>query len=222
MSVHLQRQFDRLKKSILTLGALVEESLERATRAAGTRDTQLARQVIDDDEKIDLMEVDVEEECCHTLALHQPVAFDLRFLVATLKINSDLERIGDLATNIGEQVLMLAEYPAMDNPPVDVAGMSRTVRRMLKGSLDALVNVDPHRADEVRRSDEQVDQMHRETYDRVAEAVVADPNRTGQIIHYLSISRQLERIADHCVNIAEDVLYMARGDIARHHSRGDD
>lgn len=216
MSIHLQRQFDRLKKSILTLGALVEESLERSIRAAQSRDTDLAQQVIEDDSRIDLMETDIEEECCHTLALHQPVAFDLRFVVATLKINSDLERIADLASNIAEQTLMLADLPRLDQPPVDVPAMSLIVRRMLKKSLDALVNVDPQLAQQVINAELEVDEIHRQTYVRVADRVAQQPDRVSAILHYLSISRQLERIGDHCVSIAEDVLYMAQGQITRH------
>ncbi len=219
MSVHLQRQFDRLKKSILTLGAMAEEAVDNAIRASQQRDERLARQVIADDEKIDLMEVDIEEECCHTLALHQPVAFDLRFVVATLKINSDLERIGDLATNIAEQTLMLAEQEPLTERPVDVPAMAKIVRQMLKDSLDALVNVDPQLAQQVREAELEVDRMHRGTYDRVTELINQNPQATRRTIHYLNISRQLERIGDHCVNIAEDVLYMARGDIARHRDR---
>ena len=216
MSLHLQRQFDRLKKSILTLGALVEESLERSIRAAQRRDGELARQVIDDDLRIDLMETDIEEECCHTLALHQPVAFDLRFVVATLKINSDLERIADLAANIAEQTLMLVDRPRLEDPPVDVPAMALIVRHMLKKSLDALVNVDTKLAEEVIEIEKKVDDIHRDTYVRVTDRIGQDADQARSILHYLSISRQLERIADHCVNIAEDVLYMAQGEIARH------
>jgi phosphate transport system protein len=209
VSVHLQRQFDRLKKSILTLGAMVEESVERAIRASQTRDGQLARQVIDDDQKIDLMELDIEEECCHTLALHQPVAFDLRFVVATLKINSDLERIADLAGNMAEQTLLMSELPTVEPAPLDITAMARLVRGMLKESLDALVNVDPERAQQVMDTERQVDAIHRDSYDRVEKAIDEQPERTRQLIMYLGYSRHLERIADHCVNIAEDVLYMA-------------
>lgn len=217
MSVHLQRQFDRLKKSILTLGALVEEAVEKAIRAAESRDGALAQQVIDGDQRIDLMELDVEEECLHTLALHQPVAFDLRFVVATLKINSDLERIGDLAANIAEQTIMLGEQPAPAELPMDLRAQGRSVRTMLKRSLDALVNVDPDEAQAVREADTRVDEVHRQTYRNVAQAIRDRPDHVEQMIQLLSISRRLERIADHCCNIAEDVLYMARGEMARHH-----
>lgn len=220
MSVHLQRQFERLKKSILTLGTVVEESVEKSLRSIESRDGDLALEVIEGDERIDLMEVDVEEECLHTLALHQPVAFDLRFVIATLKINSDLERIGDLAANNGEQARMLASESTVVSAPFDLRQMGRTVRDMLKKSLDALVNVDPELAEEVCTLDAQVDRLHRESYDLVAEAMRQNPHQIEQMIQMLSISRRLERMADHCVNIAQDVLYMARGDIARHRGTG--
>jgi phosphate transport system protein len=218
MSIHLQRQFDRLKKSILTLGAVVEESVEKSLRSIEQRDPDLAAEVIEGDQRIDLMEVDVEEECLHTLALHQPVAFDLRFVIATLKINSDLERIGDQAANVAEQTQMLASDLSPISPPFDLRQMGRTVRDMLKKSLDALVNVDPELAEEVCALDTKVDELHRESYDLVAEAMRERPHEIKQLIQMLSVSRRLERMADHCVNIAQDVLYMARGDIARHRS----
>lgn len=216
MSTHLQRQFDRLKKLILLLGTMVEESVERAIRAAEQRDAELADKVIDDDQKIDLMEIDVEEECLHTLALHQPVAFDLRFVIATLKINNDLERIADLAVNVAEQARFLSQEDLPVDVPFDLRGMGRLVRTMLKQSLDALVNVDPKLADQVRTTDDQVDAIHRQMYEQVETLIRENPHQIQQMIHFLNISRQLERIGDHCVNVAEDVIYMARGDIARH------
>ncbi len=218
MSIHLQRQFDRVKKHVLQLGAMAEESVERAIRAVHQRDVELADQVIADDRKVDLMEIDIEEECLHTLALHQPVAFDLRFVVAVLKINSDLERIADLAANVAEQAKFLADMAKPSQVPFDLTGMGRTVRTMLKKSLDALVNVDPNVALEAAAMDDRVDTIHREMYEAIEAAMRDNPHQLPQYIHLLNISRQLERMGDHCVNIAEDVLYMARGDITRHNA----
>jgi len=216
MSVHLQRQFDRLKKMILSLGAMVEEAVDTALKAVESPDSDIAEQIIANDKRIDLMEVDVEEECLHTLALHQPVAFDLRFLVAVLKINSDLERIGDLAANMAERAGELAQAGSPPSQPKDLMRMGRRVRTMLKKALDALVNVDPELAVEVQKMDDEVDQTHRAMYAEITEGIRADPNAAASYIRVLGISRQLERIGDHAVNIAEDVLYMARGDITRH------
>jgi phosphate transport system protein len=220
MALHLQRQIDRLKRMILKVGALAEESVEAAIRAVEQRDPVLARRVIQDDNKVDAMEIDVEEECLHTLACDQPVAQDLRFVVSVLKINSDLERIADLAVNIAQQAIFLSEEAKLDNPPLDTSSMAAKVRSMLKRALDALVNIDLEMANSVRQTDDVVDRMHREAYDAVAAAIRQQPHRAEQILHYLSISRQLERIADHTTNIAEDVVYMATGAIPRHRHQG--
>lgn len=216
MSLHLQRQIDKLKKMVLTLGTRVEETVEGAIRSIETRDTSNARKIIDADNEIDLMEIDVEEECLHTLALHQPVAFDLRYVVAVLKINNDLERIADLAVNIAEKV----EYLRQWNPPTiaafDLPTMTRKVRVMLHQSLDAMVQIDPDMAEKVRAMDDEVDLIHRQMYLSVQKAIRQNPEDVDFLISLLGVSRNLERIADHAVNIAEDVIYMARGDILRH------
>lgn len=216
MSLHLQRQIDKLKKMVLTLGTRVEETVEGAIRSIETRDTSNAQKIIDADNEIDLMEIDVEEECLHTLALHQPVAFDLRYVVAVLKINNDLERIADLAVNIAEKV----EYLRQWNPPTiaafDLPTMTRKVRVMLHQSLDAMVQIDPDMAEKVRAMDDEVDLIHRQMYHSVQKAIRQNPEDVDFLISLLGVSRNLERIADHAVNIAEDVIYMARGDILRH------
>jgi len=216
MSLHLQRQIAKLKKAILAQGGAVEERLQMALRSVQNRDVELARQVIEGDHALDEQEVEIEEECLHTLALHQPVAFDLRFIVAILKINSDLERIGDLTTTIGDQASELAREAELGQQPVDVAAMGAQVRLMLKQSLDAMVNIDTDLADQVRLADDAVDEVHRTTYRNVETGIRDCPGYVKQYIRMVSISRSLERIADHCVNIADDVLYMARGDILRH------
>jgi phosphate transport system protein len=216
MSLHFQRQVNTLKKVILGLGTLVEEKVADAIRAIESRDTALANRVIESDDEVDKMELEVEEECLHTLALHQPVAFDLRYVIAVLKINNDLERIGDLAVNIAEQAVFLANEMPLDDIPFDLPGMAGTVRRMLKQSLDALINIDPELAQRVRESDDQVDAIHREMYQAIESGMRENPHRIEQYIHLLNVSRQLERIADHSVNIAEDVIYMAKGEVLRH------
>ncbi len=217
MTIHMHRQIDKLKRQILSLGAKVEEAVESAIRAVHNRDLDLAQQVINKDQEIDQMEIDVEEECLHTLALHQPVAFDLRYIVSVLKINNELERIGDLAVNIAEQAEFLAREARLEAVPYDLPKMTERVRAMLNGSLDALVNVDTQAAQRVRETDDEVDEMYRQTYNAVEEAIRQDPTHLPQLIHFLNIARQLERTADHTTNVAEDVLYMAEGEIYRHH-----
>jgi phosphate transport system protein len=215
MTVHLQRQIDKLKQHILTLGSNVERAVDTAIRAVNSRDPQLARQVIDGDTAIDQMEVDIEEACLHTLALNQPVAFDLRYVVAVLKINNELERIADMAVNIAEQAIFLADEPATEMP-FDLDGMFRQVTQMLRRALQAMVDVDTDAADWVRAADDRVDAIHRQMYEQVETAMRVNPADSPQLIHAINLSKQLERIADQCVNIAEDVIYLARGDILRH------
>lgn len=220
MSLHLQRQISTLKKMILALGAQVEEQVGGAIAAVQNRDPELARAIIDGDKKIDLAEVEIEEECLHTLALHQPVAFDLRYVVAVLKINNELERIGDLAVNIAEQAIFLTQLPALDNPPIDLPAMADLVKNTIGKALDALVNLDPDLAHQVRAGDDRVDQIHKGMYHYVTSAIRSDPEMVQSYIHMLNVSRNLERMADHAVNVAEDVIYMAKGDILRHRDPG--
>lgn len=216
MTIHQRRQIEKLQRMIRTLGARTQSQLRSAIQAVETRDDALARQVIRDDDQVNQLEIEIEEECLHTLALYQPVAFDLRYVVSVLKINGDLERIADQAVNIAEQARFLAEEPAIGFVPYDMAGMAEHVQQMLEDAMEALIEMDTTRADRVRRADEKVDAIHRDMYDRIEAAVRERPEQTRQLIHLMNISRQLERTADLAVNIAEDVLYTARGDILRH------
>lgn len=216
MPYHLHRQVSRLKKMLLGLGALVEEAVQTAIEAVKNRDPELAKRVIDGDSAVDAAELEVEEECLHALALHQPVAQDLRFVVSVLKINNDLERIGDLAVNLAEQARFLAGERQVKAIPFDLKGMAEKVELMLRTSLDAVVNLDEAAAERVRQLDDEVDAIHRGMYDKVEQAIQSDPSELEQMIHFLNISRQLERIADHSKNIAKDVLYMIKGEIVRH------
>ncbi len=216
MSVLLNRQIEKIKRMILAEGALVEQALQRAIGAVENGDTDLAEQVVDQDAQIDLMEIDIEEECLATLALHQPVAQDLRFIVSVLKINSELERIGDLASNVASQCLALADLPAIDIGPFGLAEMTHQTQRMVKQSLDALVDVDEELANQVREMDDLVDDKHREVYVIVERCVRENIDQMPQLIRIQNTARQIERIADHAVNIAKDVIYLARGEIVRH------
>lgn len=215
MALHLTREIAKLKKGILSLCALVEENVLTAVTALEKRDEELAKQVIANDLEIDQAEVELEEEALKTLALHQPVAIDLRFIVAVLKINSDLERIGDLAVNIAEHAAFLATQTVMDIP-LDFPGMVEKTKAMLGKSLDALVGMDCRLARQVCASDDEVDAINREMYVEVCEGIRKHPDQLGCLLHLLQASRHLERIADHATNIAEDVIYMVEGDIIRH------
>ena len=221
MSVFLQREIDRLKKMISSLGAHVEENVERAVRAVHERDGELAQAVIDSDPEIDLMEVNLEEECLKILALHQPVAHDLRFIIAVLKVTSDLERIGDLAAGIAKQ----GRYLAGNSPsevPYDLLAMAAKVRQMLRESLDALMEKDAAIARGVRVADDEVDAMDRLMYQEVRAAIRETPEKMEGLIRLQRVSQNLERIADHATNIAEDVIYLAEGEIVRHTTPSND
>ena len=217
MPQHLQREIERLKKKILSLSAVVENNVQMAVRSIEERDAGLAEKVIGLDSEIDQSEVDLEEDCLKILALHQPVAIDLRFIIAVLKINNDLERIGDLAVNIAERVQFLSSKPPIAIP-FDLEGLVIKTQQMLKDSLDSLVNLNVKLARNVCQMDDEVDAINREMYDRVKDAIRTNPAQVDILIPYLSISRYLERVADHATNIAEDVIYMIEGQIARHRS----
>ena len=215
MAKHLQREIENLKKSILNLSARVESAVHDAAFAIEQRNRELAQKVIDNDIVIDQQEVEVEEECLKTLALHQPVATDLRFIIAVLKINNDLERIGDLAVNIAERAVFLATQPKPDIS-FDFSDMASVAQSMLRKSIDALVNLSVDLAQDICASDDIIDFMNREMYLKVQKAILAHPEQIASLIHLLSVSRHLERIADHATNIAEDVIYMVEGQIVRH------
>ncbi len=216
MSIHVQRQIGNLKQKILFVGTLVEEAIAKSISALMNRDRNLARTVIEEDAEIDRMEVDVEEEVLKTLALYQPVAADLRFVVAVLKINNDLERMGDLAKNIAKRVLFLTQCERVDLP-AEFRAMSTKTQAMVKQSLDALVNSDTMLARKVREADDEVDTLRSEIQKRIEQQIVQNPKQTECMMRLTSVSRHLERLADMATNIAEDVIYMVEGEIVRHH-----
>jgi phosphate transport system protein len=212
---HLQRETDRLKRKILALGALVEESLRLAFQAIEQRDAARARRVIATDVLIDQNEVEIEEECLKILALYQPVAGDLRFVAAVIKINSELERIGDLAENIAKRALdLLEEFPVA--PPATVTVLGERSGQILERALDALVRQDAVTAREVLVADHEIDALYRQLLEELKAMLRADQEHMDAIVLLFSVARYLERLADHATNIAEDVLYMVEGEIQRH------
>ena len=215
MPPRLQIEIENLKKRILSLGAMVEEQVNLAIKALEKKDQEIAKNIIRVDRKIDEIEVEIEEECLKILALHQPVAVDLRFITAVIKINNDLERIGDEAVNIAERVIYLGTRPPL-NVSFDYSEMSEKTIKMLKDSLDALVFLDIDLAYRVRLEDDEVDALDREFFEKVKQIIPDNSERVGSLIHIFSISHHLERIADHATNIAEDVIYLIEGVIQRH------
>ena len=215
MGKHLQRELTVLKKKFLKLSTVVEELLVQSIKAFEDMDQEKAKEVIEKGKEVDVLEIELEEECLKTLALYQPMASELRFVVSMLKINSDLERIGDLAENISERVVFLADKEKVEIE-VDYLDMMANVLTMLKKSLDAFVNMDAELAKEVCSLDKIVDDYRRDIFNYVADNIQASNTPAKNMLNMLSISRYLERIADHITNVAEDVIYLVEGEIIRH------
>ena len=215
MTKHIERQIAHLKERILRVGTLVEEAISKSITALINRDVALAQRVMASDEEIDRMEVEVEEECLKILALYQPVAADLRLVVAVLKINNDLERMGDLAKNIAKRVSQLASARSYELPP-EIRVMAMQAQDMVKQCLDAVVNGDPTLARQVREEDDAVDAARQKIQRRVMQGIKDDPDNVESLLRINSVSKHIERIADMATNIAEDVVYMVEGDIVRH------
>jgi phosphate transport system protein len=210
-----QREIDNLKKLILSLGALVEEQIQRAMSSLERRDETLANEVIMKDREIDSLEIVIEEECLKILALYQPVAKELRFVVAVLKMNNDLERMGDLAANMAKRAKYLATKEKIELV-YEFSAIAEKTQAMVKKSLDALVNTDVELAREVCAADDEVDEMTRQMVYKTMDAIQKNPEKTGEYFNIRSISKNLERIADSATNIAEDVVYLCSGEIIRH------
>jgi phosphate transport system protein len=215
MTSHLQREIERLKRKILALSALVEGNLRDALEALERRDGALARRVIEVDVAVDEIEVDVEEDCLKILALHQPVARDLRFIVAVIKLNHRLERLGDLAASIAKRADALSALPYVPAPPL-LSDMAERAEAMIERALDALVKGDTTLAKLVLVADDEVDGIYDTVVDELKDAIRERPESLDALVEVFAVARYLERIADHATNIAEDVIYMNEGEIARH------
>ncbi len=216
MTKHFQNEIERLKKKILFLAALVEESLRGAVKSITEDDINLADKIVKSDQEIDSLEVEVEEECLKILALHQPVAADLRYVIAVLKINNDLERIADLAANIAKRTPTLSRRRDSVIIPFDLTSMLDHVLSMVRESVTALVTNDVAKANQVCIDDDVVDTQHSEAFHIIRDHLHTNPDAIDYLLSLLNVSRNLERIADHATNIAEDVIYMIEGDIVRH------
>ncbi len=210
-----QREIENLKKLILSLGAIVEEQIQRAMLAVERRDSNLAKEVVGKDHEIDSMEIIIEEECLKILALYQPVAKELRFVVSVLKMNNDLERMGDLAANIAERANYLSAKEKIDLVS-EFSVATAKVMGMVKKSLDSLVNTDINLAREVCDADDEVDKLTLEMLNKTMTAIEKNPSKVREYFSIRSISKNLERIADAATNVAEDVVYLCSGEIIRH------
>lgn len=216
MSKHMERDLERLQRSILRMAGAVEAAIYEATQALQDRDPSRARQVIDGDGEIDRLENEVQDECLKILALHQPVAVDLRRVSSVLLISTDLERMGDLAVGIAERAMSLA-HPPHPTVPSRLTSMAQRVTEMVRRSLDAFVHLDPVAARAVIRLDDAVDADNEAIIAELIAEMKAAPDRIETGMSLFSAVRHLERIADHTTNIAEDVIYLAEGEVVRHH-----
>ncbi|MGD0899898.1 MAG: phosphate signaling complex protein PhoU [Thermoguttaceae bacterium] len=215
MSVHLHRQIERLRQDLLSACALVVDQVHLSVQALLNRDRDLARRVEQQDLEIDRREIEIEEECLSTLALYQPVATHLRLIVCALKVNNDLERVGDIAVNIARKAISLASLPPIATP-FDLVAMSEKAEAMLQDSLDAMVTENVKLAASVCARDIEVNRMKHENRVKAEEMLRKDPSRVAALLKLLAVSRNLERMADHAVNIAEDLIYLIEGRIVRH------
>jgi phosphate transport system protein len=205
MAQLLKKELNELKNKLLRFSVVVQEAVILSIRSIADRDAGLAARIIDGDIEIDHMEVDLEEDCLKLMALYQPVSVNLRLIVAIVKINKNLERIGDLAANIAERAVFLARQKKVDFP-FDFPAMAETVKKMVFKSLDAFVKMDENLAHEVLKLEAGVDLLHREMYKKIETAIRANSAQTQTYISFLNVSRNLERIADHATNIAKDVI----------------
>ncbi len=215
MNSHLRKDIENLKIRLFRLAAAVEENTRRSLKALRTLSTALADEVVKADIDIDRAEIETEEECLKILALHQPVASDLRFVITVLKINNELEHMGDTAKNIAKRIAFIKAEPPC-KIPFNLEQMSSRTLFMLKSSLDAFSMQDSKLAIGVCRDDEIVDSENRECYSNVRRQIAESPESAPSLINYLLVSKSLERMADLCTNIAEDVIYMRHSIIARH------
>ena len=215
MTRHIDRQIGNLKEKIRRVGTVVEEAISKSISAVINRDVQLAQRVLASDDAIDRMEVEVEEECLKILALYQPVAADLRFVVAVLKINNDLERMGDLAKNIAKRVAQLEGAGPVDLPP-EIRTMAMQAEEMVRECLAAVIDADPVLARRIREQDDVVDQARQKVRKRILAGIKEHPENVEVLLRINSITKHIERIAAMATNIAEDVVYMVEGEIVRH------
>lgn len=215
MTIHLRRDMDALHKSVLSMCAMVEELVNKSVEELGKPASEQTQGLIERDDEIDRWDVQIEEECLKILALHQPVAVDLRRIASILKITSELERVADLAVNIAERASGLAAGPEVEVPD-KLRHMADLALTMLHDAIDAFVEQDSRLARRVCTQDDEVDALNREIIADLVEKMQHTPRLIEPTMHLFSASRHVERVADHATNIAEDVVYLVEGEIIRH------
>lgn len=215
MERHLDQQLEQIRQTLLRMGGLVEQMIAKSMHALVERDEGSVAEVIHQDLEVDRIEMDLDEACHTTLARNQPTAIDLRFLVAVMKINSDLERIGDSAVNIAQSARQLIDEAPL-KPYIDLPHMSRLAQDMVRQALDAFVRRDTELAVRVCKADDQIDALYKQLFRELLTFMLENPKTVSRALHLLLVARNLERIADHATNVAEDVIYYVEGRDVRH------
>jgi len=214
---HFEAERQALRNQLLTMGALVEDRVHRAIQALVERREEEARRIIATDKEINDLQIDIDDRCLKLLALQTPLAVDLRLITSAMKINADLERVGDQAVNVAENVLQLLAHPPL-KPLIDIPRMAGIAERMVRDALDSFVKGDAELARDVLRRDDEVDGLKDQLFRELLTYMMADPGTIPRALALLLISRHLERIADHATNIAEDVIFIAEAKDVRHHA----
>ncbi len=214
---HFIEELDHLRERLLEMSGLVEDSIYRSVASLAQKDEQQAQQVIQNEDKINRLEIEIDDLAVGLLALQQPMASDLRLITAAIKINTDLERMGDIAVNIVERALYLMHEPLI-KPLIDIPRMANLVQTMVRKALDAFVKRDAELARSVLLSDDTVDDLRDSVYEELIAFMERDPKTVRQAVNLMFIARSLERLADHATNIAEDVLFLVQGVDVRHHA----
>jgi phosphate transport system protein len=210
-----EEELNKLKENILYMGGLVEDQIEKAVKSLVDRNSALAQIIIERDHEVNRLDVEIDELCIRLLALHQPAGRDLRFITTGLKITTDIERMGDMAVNVCERALELNQEPQL-KPYIDIPRMAGVAQRMLHESLDAFVREDTELALKVCNEDDEVDELNRQVFRETITYMISDPQTINRAMKIGSVSKYLERIADHATNIAEMVVFMVKGKSIRH------
>ena len=214
---HFQQDLEALKGQLLRMGGAVEAIVGKSIEALKRRDLGLANEVFEDDRAVDRLEIDIEERCLRLLALQQPMASDLRFITAALKINNDLERVGDHAVNIAGSAVRLSDQPPL-KPLVDIPHMARVAGEMLHEALDSFVSRDPARARKLVKRDDEVDQLNDQVFRELLTYMIEQPTTIKRAMELILVARNLERVADLATNVAEEVVFIAEARIIKHHA----
>jgi phosphate transport system protein len=213
---HFQEELEVLQQRLLSMGGLAEDRMGDSVKAVTNRDLDLGDRVLSGDEPINALHIEIDDRCFKLLALHQPMAADLRAIVAAVKINTDLERVGDLAVNIAEAAKRYLQHPPV-KPLIDIPRMGEIAQRMLRDALDAYVRRDLALADAVLAADDTLDALKTQIFRELLSFMLSDPSTIEPALDLILISRHLERIGDHATNIAEDVIFMVSAKDVRHH-----